>query len=103
MNKNHKLPSTKTVLEKYDDKLPVEKQKFVTINKIVVPTEYDKQQLLAAFEYIHNLMCIDTGYHAVNTICHMYECPFLIEVKPVKKNWYENKKLMVKYKNILRK
>lgn len=54
---------------------------FVTISKIVVPTEYDKEQLLKAFKYIHNLRTIDSDYCGVNTIMHMYQHPELIEVE----------------------
>lgn len=54
---------------------------YINITKIVVPTEYDKEQLLRGFEYIHNLREIDTDFKAVNTICHVYENPDLIEVK----------------------
>jgi 3-polyprenyl-4-hydroxybenzoate decarboxylase len=39
---------------------------------IVVPTEDDKKQLQAAFEYIHNNRHIDTDFIAVNQIAHSY-------------------------------
>lgn len=67
-------------LERWDENLLETEQNFVTINSIVVPTEYDKQQLLLAFEYLHNLREVDTDYHAVNTIAHIYTNPDLIEV-----------------------
>lgn len=56
-------------------------QKWVTITEIVVPSQEDKDQLLKAFEYIHNLRTIDTDFLAVNTIIHMYETPERIKVK----------------------
>lgn len=56
-------------------------QEWVTISEIVVPTEYDKEQLLKAFRYIHYLHDIDPDYMAVNTIMHLYQCPELIKVK----------------------
>ena len=55
-------------------------QAWVTISEIVVPTERDKQQLLAAIKYLH--FCdIDTGYLAVNYLIHIYQNPDLIKVK----------------------
>lgn len=54
--------------------------KYVTITKIVVPSERDKEQLLKAFKYLHDCD-IDTDYYAVNTIVHVYENPDLIEVQ----------------------
>ena len=54
--------------------------KFVEINSIIVPTEYDKEQLLLAFKYIHGLKCIDTDYIAVNSLAHLYQQPEIIKV-----------------------
>ena len=68
-------------LERWDDELPYENQKYVTIDSIIVPTEYDKQQLLLAFKYLHDLRDNDTDYHAVNTIVHLYETPDKIIVQ----------------------
>jgi len=67
-------------LERYptDEK---EEMKFVTISKILVPTERDKEQLLKAFKYLHDHGSIDTEYYAVNTIVHTYLNPDLIEVE----------------------
>ena len=56
----------------------------VEITEIIVPTKYDKDQLLKAFEYIHDLASINTDYVAVNTIVHMYLCPERIVVNPFK-------------------
>ncbi len=56
-------------------------QKWITIKKIIVETEEDKQQLLLASEYIHGLRNIDTGYMGANLIAHLYHCPDLIEVQ----------------------
>ena len=73
-------------LDRYDESLETDngrnpsKQKWVTISKIQVPTERDKEQLLEAFTYIHNLRNIDSDYLAVNTLMHMYQRPDVIEV-----------------------
>lgn len=40
--------------------------------KIVVPTKKDKEQLQAAFEYLHN-RDIDTDFIAVNQVVHEYD------------------------------
>ena len=53
---------------------------WVSITKIVVPTQYDKEQLLLGFEYIHNLPHIDTDIMSVNLIAHIYTHPDLIEI-----------------------
>ena len=58
-----------------------EKNEFVTISKIIVPTERDKEQLLKALKYIHDNPYIDKEYYAVNTLSHMYQVPNLIEVQ----------------------
>jgi hypothetical protein len=55
--------------------------KYVSISKIVVPSERDKEQLLKAFKYLHDLRNIDPEYYAVNTIMHIYQNPDLIEVE----------------------
>jgi hypothetical protein len=57
-----------------------EEPKFVTISKILVHTERDKDQLLKAFKYLHDHGSIDPEYYAVNTLIHMYLNPDLIEV-----------------------
>lgn len=56
---------------------------------IVVPTEDDKKQLQAAFEYFHDNDEIDTDFIAVNQIAHTYidetldpKHPILIIVNP---------------------
>jgi len=67
-------------LERYDESAG-DNQKWVSIKKIIVETERDKEQLLKAFEYIHYLRDIDTDFIAVNTIAHIYQAPDLIEVK----------------------
>lgn len=66
-------------LVQYDD--TTEKQKWVQITEIVVPTEYDKEQLLLAIKYIHDLRNLDTGYLAVNHLLHLYLHPELIVVR----------------------
>lgn len=67
-------------LERYPTSVD-EKNNYVTISKIIVPTERDKEQLLKAFRYLHDTWNIDTEYYAVNTIVHTYLNPDLIEVK----------------------
>ena len=55
--------------------------KYVNITKIVVPTEYDKEQLLKASRYLHDCSGIDTDFYAINTLVHLYLNPDLIEVQ----------------------
>lgn len=87
-------------LTKYDDKLPLDRQKYVEVTKIIVPNNHSKQQLLAASEYIHDLQSIDTDFHAVNLLAHLYTCPFLIKVKKTKKRWWHDKKLLKEFKKL---
>lgn len=47
--------------------------------KIVVDTEEEKEQLLEASRHIHD-SDVDTDLPMVNTICHLYLAPQLIEV-----------------------
>lgn len=49
--------------------------------KIVVDTEQEKQELLAASEHIHYTFSVDTDIPMVNFIAHLYLAPELIEVK----------------------
>lgn len=58
-----------TVMQTYDDK-PVSDIKW-TRYKIVVPTEADRQELMAALEHIH-YSNVDTNYVAVNQLIHEY-------------------------------
>jgi hypothetical protein len=62
-----------------------DEQKWVTITKIIVPTEYDKTELLRAFRYLHDQRTIDTDYMGVNTVVHMYRMAELIEVSDDRK------------------
>lgn len=55
--------------------------RFITIEQIVVPSEFDKAQLLLASEYLHDNRLIDTDLMAVNTLVHLYENPDIIVVK----------------------
>ncbi len=50
----------------------IKKVKFTKF-KIVVPTKKDKEQLQAAFEYLHNQWDIDTDFIAVNQVVHEYD------------------------------
>jgi hypothetical protein len=61
-------------LKKYIEKNG-DNQKWVSITKIIVPSQYDKDQLLRAFEYIHDSRTLDSDYLAVNYIMHLYEHP----------------------------
>lgn len=55
----------------YDESVSQEKQKWVDF-RIVVPDEDTKNQLSAAFEYIHDNRTLDLDYMAVNSIAHSY-------------------------------
>jgi hypothetical protein len=66
-------------MNRYDDALGND-QKWGTVVKIQVATQEDKEQLLKASEYIHNMRELDTDFMMVNTIAHLYTCPELIEV-----------------------
>lgn len=57
--------------------------------QIFVGTEEDKQQLLLALEYLHNMRETDTDYTAVNYLVHTYLHPELIRVKPWKEIEHE--------------
>ena len=41
--------------------------------KIIVPTEEDKRQIMAAMEYFHDMREIDTDFIPVNQLVHEYE------------------------------
>lgn len=57
-------------MNKYDENLPMFKQKW-TSYKIIVPTEEDRAELMKAFEHIHYSE-IDTDYIVVNQLAHEY-------------------------------
>jgi len=59
-------------MEKYDDR-PAEEVRFTDF-RIVVPSEQDKQDLLEAFEHIHDSE-IDTNFVPVNQLAHVYYTP----------------------------
>lgn len=67
-------------LERYDESAGAN-QNWVRITEIVVPDQYAKDQLLKAFEYIHNIRELDTGFLAVNELAHIYTCPDIIKVQ----------------------
>ncbi len=69
-------------MHKYNWDLPdgSPKHRFIEIEKIVVKSEWDKEQLLLASEYIHGLRNIDTDYTGANLLAHLYCNPNLIEV-----------------------
>ncbi|HET8688538.1 MAG TPA: hypothetical protein VFM18_18145 [Methanosarcina sp.] len=62
-------------LERFNEENP----NFVGIEKIIVPTERDKEQVILALRYLHDCF-IDTDYPAVNTLVHFYLNPENIEV-----------------------
>jgi hypothetical protein len=70
-------------LVRYPDEEPTVpfQPRWVEISEIVVPSEFDKEQLLLGFKYFHDLRVIDTNIMAVSTIAHMYEVPDRITVK----------------------
>lgn len=63
-------------LHRYETK----KLQEIVIEEIVVNSEYAKEQLLMALEYMHYLRGIDTDYVAVNELTHLYLSPKLITV-----------------------
>lgn len=67
-------------MNRYDD-TKGDDQDWFNITEIVVPTKEDKEQLLLAFRYIHDLRDVDSDYMAVNTIMHLYSRPDLIKVR----------------------
>jgi hypothetical protein len=56
-------------------------QDWVKITEIVVPREFDRQQLLLAFEHIHDIPILDTDIIAVNALAHLYQNPEIIVVR----------------------
>lgn len=54
--------------------------KYVSIVKIVVPSQFDKEQLLLGIKYIHD-SDVDMDYSAVNTLAHIYQIPDIIQVE----------------------
>ncbi len=61
-------------MNRYDQCAPNSKQKWVDF-RIVVPDEETKQQMEAAFEYLHDNPLIDTDFMAVNAVVHGYLTP----------------------------
>ena len=49
--------------------------------KIIVKTQEEKDQLIAASEYLHYLKNIDTDIPMINSICHIYLYPEMIEIQ----------------------
>jgi aminopeptidase-like protein len=70
-----------TIMKRYDDyqknkkKLILTKDELEKVEwtkyKIIVPTKEDREELMSAFEYIHNSN-IDTDFVAVNQLAHEY-------------------------------
>ena len=69
-------------LRRWNDDLPQDQQQWFRITQIEVPSEDDKQQLLLACDYIHDLFVLDTSYMAVNYLAHLSEMPHRIVVRP---------------------
>lgn len=67
-------------MARYESK-PFLETKFPAISSITVPTEYDKEQLLKASRYIHNLKEIDADFIMINLLSHLYLSPQLIKVE----------------------
>jgi len=57
------------------------KAKSQELLSIEVDSEYSKQQLILAFEYLHTLSDIDSDFIAVNQLIHTYLNPELIKVR----------------------
>ena len=72
----------KNKMNKYDESKGdgPKDQKWFNLVKIVVKTQEDKEQLLLASRYIHDLIEIDTDYMVINSIAHLYQAPELIKV-----------------------
>ena len=74
-----------STMHRYDEEKG-DNQKWVNLTKIVVPTQADKDQILLALEYMHDLREIDTDILAVNLLAHLYLRPDLIEVEDERKS-----------------
>jgi len=69
-------------LDRWDETKADTDQKFLGSIKIVVESQYAKEQLLAAIEHLHYESDIDMDIMAVNALLHLYQEPDCIEVKP---------------------
>ena len=67
-------------LVRYPEEGSTEESFLIDISEIIVPTNYDKEQLLLAFKYIHDIRPLDTNIIAVNSLAHMYRQPNKITV-----------------------
>jgi hypothetical protein len=68
-------------LRAWDDNKTPEEQEYVYPIRIVVSSEDHKQQVMLALRYIHDMRELNTDYHAVNTLAHMYANPDSIVVE----------------------
>lgn len=68
----------------WDNEDKPDMQKWFNLVRIVVKTEEDKEQLIRASYYLHNLEDIDTDIMAVGFLAHLYQMPNLIEVEDEK-------------------
>lgn len=78
------MSKEQTKLLTYDE-LP----KGINIKSIVVGSEQDKEQLLLAIKYLHDLRNINTGFAAVNELVHLYHVPECITVSD-DDIWHDN-------------
>jgi hypothetical protein len=76
------MPEAFPDLNRYVDTIHSSEQKWFQLKKIVVATEADKEQLLLASRYIHDMRELDTDYMAVNYLAHLYLAPWMIVVDP---------------------
>lgn len=65
-------------LEKYPEE---GEPNFIGLNYISVQTERDKQQILNASKYFHDMHELDTDYYGPNLLAHLYTTPHLIKVE----------------------
>lgn len=75
------MSNNKLKLETYD-----QNPNGIDIISITVASDHDKEQLLAALKYLHDLRNINTDFVAVNGLVHMYQVPERIIVKKEKEH-----------------
>lgn len=82
LTKQAKFQSNTTDLRKFTAREMIDPLfDWPAINTITVNSQFAKDQLLKASEYIHHLREIDTDYFMVNVLAHLYEKPELIIVQ----------------------
>jgi hypothetical protein len=78
----NRLPEAYPDLNRWKEDVHSSEQDWFKLKKIIVATEEDKEQLLLASRYIHDLRELDTGYMAVNYLAHLYMSPWMVVVDP---------------------